>query len=166
MTTATQTEYKVLLRRPHQRQQEIIDSTAKRKVVRAGRRSGKTVVAAIMALQAFLAGKRVLYAAPTTEQLETFWQEVKRALSSPLEGGVFYKNETLHIIERANTQNRIKAKTAWDADTLRGDYADLLLLDEWQLMNEDTWAVVGAPMLLDNNGDAVFIYTPPSLHSI
>ena len=168
MTTETKpkAEYKVLLCRPHQRQQEIIDSTAKRKVVRAGRRSGKTVVAAIMALQAFLAGKRVLYAAPTTEQLETFWQEVKRALSSPLEGGVFYKNETLHIIERANTQNRIKAKTAWDADTLRGDYADLLLLDEWQLMNEDTWAVVGAPMLLDNNGDAVFIYTPPSLHSI
>ena len=57
MTTETKpkAEYKVLLRRPHQRQQEIIDSTAKRKVVRAGRRSGKTVVAAIMALQASLA---------------------------------------------------------------------------------------------------------------
>jgi predicted RNA-binding Zn-ribbon protein involved in translation (DUF1610 family) len=39
------------------------------------------------------------------------------------------------------------------------------MLDEYQLMNEDTWAVVGAPMLLDNNGDAIFIYTPPSLHS-
>ena len=33
-------------------------------------------------------------------------------------------------------------------------------------MNEDTWEVVGAPMLLDNDGDAVFIYTPPSLHSV
>ena len=32
-------------------------------------------------------------------------------------------------------------------------------------MNEDAWEVVGAPMLLDNNGDATFIYTPPSLHS-
>src|SRR5438093_9298312 len=32
-------------------------------------------------------------------------------------------------------------------------------------MNEDTWEIVGAPMLLDNDGDAVFIYTPPSLHS-
>jgi phage terminase large subunit-like protein len=48
---------------------------------------------------------------------------------------------------------------------LRGDYADVLILDEWQLMDEDAWQVVGAPMLLDKDGDAVFIYTPPSLHS-
>lgn len=48
---------------------------------------------------------------------------------------------------------------------LRGDSCDLLILDEWQLMNEDVWGVVGVPMLLDSNGDAVFIYTPPSLHS-
>ena len=32
-------------------------------------------------------------------------------------------------------------------------------------MSEDAWGAVGAPMLLDNDGDAVFIYTPPSLHS-
>jgi phage terminase large subunit-like protein len=45
---------------------------------------------------------------------------------------------------------------------LRGDYADLLILDEYMLMHESTWQDVGAPMLLDNDGDAVFIYTPPS----
>lgn len=38
-------------------------------------------------------------------------------------------------------------------------------MDEFQLMSKDTWDAVGAPMLLDNNGDAIFIYTPPSLHS-
>jgi phage terminase large subunit-like protein len=48
---------------------------------------------------------------------------------------------------------------------LRGDYADDLILDEWQLMNEDAWGLVGAPMLLDNDGDATFIYTPRSFHS-
>jgi phage terminase large subunit-like protein len=32
-------------------------------------------------------------------------------------------------------------------------------------MNEEAWEVVGAPMLLDNDGDAIFIYTPPSLRS-
>jgi hypothetical protein len=26
-------------------------------------------------------------------------------------------------------------------------------------MDEDAWTLVGAPMLLDNNGDAIFIYT-------
>jgi phage terminase large subunit-like protein len=78
---------------------------------------------------------------------------------------VFRKNESDHTIELIGTEQRIKAKTAWNADTLRGDYADDLYLDEWQLMNEEAWEVVGAPMLLDNDGDAVFIYTPPSLKS-
>jgi phage terminase large subunit-like protein len=32
-------------------------------------------------------------------------------------------------------------------------------------MDEEAWEVVGAPMLLDNNGDVTFIYTPPSLRS-
>ncbi|KKL05019.1 hypothetical protein LCGC14_2610230, partial [marine sediment metagenome] len=68
-------------------------------------------------------------------------------------------------LEKRGTKNRIKAKTAWDADSLRGDYADLLIFDEWQLTSEDAWDDVGVPMLLDNDGDAVFIYTPPSLKS-
>lgn len=155
----------IVLNTPHAKQLEFLTSPAKRKIIRAGRRGGKTTGIAIDALEDFKAGRRVLYAAPTQEQIDTFWREVKTALQKPIEDGVLYKNETLHIIEVPNTLNRIRAKTAWDAETLRGDYADKLILDEFQLMAEDTWERVGQPMLLDNNGDAVFIYTPPSLHS-
>src|ERR1051325_7394577 len=143
----------------------VLSSNAKRIIIRAGRRGGKTIGVVILAIQAFLAGRRVLYVAPTAEQLATFWREVKLALAELVAAGVFYKNETEHIIEVWGTNQRIRAKTAWNADTLRGDYADLLILDEWQLMDESAWEEVGAPMLLDNNGDAVFIYTPPSLRS-
>lgn len=149
----------VRLKRPHKYQQRFIGSSAKRKVIRAGRRGGKTTGSAILALQAFLAGKRVLYATPTQEQVDAFWNEVKAALEEPLDAGLFYKNETRHIIEETGTNRRIRAKTAWNADTLRGDFADLLILDEYQLMDPDAWELVGAPMLLDNDGDAVFIYT-------
>lgn len=148
---------------PHKRQIEFIESKAKRKVIRAGRRSGKTVGIAIYAVEKFLEGKRVLYAAPTQEQIDRFWHEVTLALDEPIELGIYYKNETRHVIELPKTEQRIRAKTAWNADTLRGDYADVLILDEWQLMSESAWEEVGAPMLLDNNGVAVFIYTPPSL---
>jgi len=120
----------VELRRPHKKQRRFIYSRAKRKIIRTGRRFGKTVASAILAVEAFLDGRRVLYAAPTQEQLDTFWNEVKNALKEPLDAGVFHKNETRHIIERVGTQQRIRAKTAWNADTLRGDYADLLILDE------------------------------------
>ena len=163
MTIAT--EYTVKLRRPHDKQTPIRESKAKRKIIRAGRRGGKTVIAATICVDKFLEGLRPLYATPTSDQLETWWFEVKRALAEPIDAGIYKKNETEHTIEREGTKNRIKGKTAWNADMLRGDYSDFLVLDEYQLMNEDTWEVVGAPMLLDNDGDAMFIYTPPSLHS-
>lgn len=158
-------EYRIYLRHPHPGQQRFIDSPAKRKIIRAGRRGGKTTGIAIWAVQRFLLGRRVLYAAPTADQIGKFWWEVTQALREPLAANVLYKNETGHIVERPNSENRIRAKTAWNADTLRGDYADDLILDEWQLMAEETWELVGAPMLMDHNGDAVFIYTPLSLAS-
>jgi len=154
----------VHLRHPHQKQHEFRNSPARRKVIRAGRRSGKTTGIAIVAVDEFLAGGRVLYATPTQEQVERFWFECTRALEQPIEAGIFYKNETRHIIELPHTEQRIRAKTAWNADTLRGDYADLLILDEYQLMKPDAWRLVGAPMLLDNDGDAVFIYTSKRGH--
>lgn len=162
MTTKTVT---VRLPNPHGKQIEFLRSPAKRKVIRAGRRGGKTYGASIYAVENFLAGRRELYATPTQEQVDRFWYLVCEALREPIEAGIFYKNETKHLIELPGTEQRIRAKTAWNADTLRGDYADDLILDEYQLMNEDTWGIVGAPMLMDNNGNAIFIYTPPSLHS-
>jgi predicted phage terminase large subunit-like protein len=165
MTNLTKNRMMIRLRQPHAEQARFINSTAKRKIIRAGRRSGKTVGVSILAVKHFLVGRRVLYAAPTNEQLDRFWQEVTRALREPIEAGYLYKNESLKIIEVLGTEQRIRAKTAWNADTLRGDYADLLILDEWQLMDEEAWEVIGAPMLLDNNGDVVFVYTPPSLRS-
>ena len=165
MTTATR-EHTIRLRRPWEPEQaSFVDSDAPRIIIRAGRRGGKTTGIAIRAVKRFLQGKRILYAAPTQDQVDAFWWEVKRALAEPLDAGVFYKNETNHVIELPDTKQRIRAKTAWNADSLRGDYADELILDEWQLMDEEAWELVGAPMLLDNNGSAVFIYTPPSLHS-
>lgn len=154
------------LRIPHPEQTRFLTSPAKRKVIRAGRRGGKTVGMALLALAAFLAGRRVLYAVPTQEQVDRFWYEVKRALEPAIDRGRVYKNETRHILELPRTETRIRAKTAWNSDSLRGDYADLLILDEHQLMHESAWGEVGAPMLLDNNGDACFVYTPPSMRTV
>jgi len=155
----TTLKLKVRLKRPHPKQQQFIDDNVPRKIIRAGRRSGKTIGVSIFAVQKFLAGKRILYAAPTQEQVDAFWGEVKLALAEPLDARIYYKNETRHLIVNQHNKTRIRAKTAWNVDTLRGDYTDILILDEYQLMSEDTWGLVGAPMLLDHNGDAIFIFT-------
>ena len=187
MTTKVKdVEVGVDIREPHSdAQRGFVRSTALREIIRAGRRFGKTVGSAIKAVEAFLGicpacggtkctycnmtgwvePERVLYAAPTAEQVTKFWYEVTTALRVATEMGVFKKDETERYIESPGTELRLQARTAWNANTLRGGYWGLLILEEFQLMNEDTWTEVGVPMLLDRNGRAVFIYTPPSLKS-
>lgn len=150
---------------PHEKQNEFLKSQAKRNIIRAGRRSGKTTGISSLAVERFIEGKRVLYATPTQEQVDKFWFTVKNCLREALDTNAFYKNESKHIIEKRNTTQRIRAKTAWNADTLRGDYADVLILDEAQLMSEDALELVGLPMLADNDGTLYVIYTPPSIES-
>jgi len=133
-------------------------SRAKRKVLVEGRRWGKTTLLAGIAVEAMLAGRRVLEAAPVADQTDAFWEYCTQSLSAPISAGIIYKNETDRLLRFG--KGRIRAKTAWNADTLRGDYADLLILDEYPQMDPGAWDLVGAPMLLDNNGDALFSGTP------
>ncbi|RPJ40142.1 MAG: hypothetical protein EHM35_00625 [Planctomycetaceae bacterium] len=155
-------QIEVSLKTPHPQQRRFIESKAKRLVCRAARRGGKTVAVSILAVIKLLEARRILYATPTQEQVGKFWWEITTAMKPAIDAGLYYKNETEHVIRPAHgiSEARIKAKTAWNANTLRGDYADLLILDEYQLMDPDVWARVGAPMLLDNDGDCIFIYTP------
>jgi len=166
-------------------QEEFVRCVAKRQVIKAGRQSGKTYGAGIKACLAFLGicwsclgegcglcdntgrtnQKRVLYAAPTAEQTDMFWYEVTNALMPGIETGQFKKDETERTIEVVGTNIVLKAKTAWNANSLRGGNWDVLILEEFQLMNEDTWTDVGAAMLLLSDGTAIFIFTPPSLKS-
>lgn len=168
---STAPSLQVKLREPvNDRQAAFFESTAKRKCLRCGRRGAKTTGIARKCVESFLKGKRVLYAVPTADQLETWWLEVRIALADLIDAGVVEKNETRHSLTWKQGMGmpehcRIRGKTAWNADTLRGDYADDLYFDEWQLMDEDAWEVVGSPMLMDNGGDATFAYTPPSLRS-
>lgn len=175
------TSLKIRLPKSHAKQVLFKRSPAKRKVICAGRRGGKTTGIAALAVEAMLAGWRVLEAAPTADQTNAFWAACKTALAEPIAAGVVRKNETERILELPSVPlvkgyrtspvlekqygviaraPRIRTKTAHDADSLRGDYADLLILDEYSIMNPDAWTEVGAPMLLDNDGDAVFIFTP------
>lgn len=179
-------QVKIDIPKPHsEEQREFVSCVVKRQINKSGRRWGKTVGAAIKALIAFLGvcpqcyGEgcshcdnlghvepvRVLYAAPTHEQVTKFWFEVTRALEEAIDAGVFVKNETERYIEKPGTELRLQARTAWNANTLRGGYWGLIIFEEFQIMNEDAWTEAGQPMLIDQDGTAVFIFTPPSLKS-
>lgn len=186
MVTEEKIRAEIVIPKPHsQEQRDFVECVALRQVIKAGRQFGKTVGAAIKALEAFLGvcpgchtegcascdntgyvePVRVLYAVPTSEQVTKFWYEITAALSEAIDSGAFVKNESERYVERPGTELRLQARTAWNADNLRGGNWGLLILDEYQLMNEDAWTEVGQPMLLRSNGRAVFIFTPPSLRN-
>lgn len=144
----------------HKKQREIADHPAKYKVVNTGRRFGKTTGAAWVAIDKATQGRRVLLASTTQEQADAFWEYCKRWLAPFIEAGEVIKNETRRILEFGAFGGRIRVKTASDADALRGDYSDFLVLDECALLAPDAWEKVGAPMLLDNDGEAWFLSTP------
>jgi hypothetical protein len=145
---------------PHQKQRIIEQSRAKRKIVNAGRRAGKTTLAARVAIIKMCEAKRVLLASTTQDQADAFWEKCKVWLKPFLDSGELEKNEQRRIIRMPTTGGQIKVKTASDADTLRGDYADFLVLDECAMLAPDAWGKVAAPMLMDNDGDAWFLSTP------
>lgn len=151
--------YQITLPRPHDKQRAFIESNAKRKIIVAGRRGGKTTGASMLAAMRAMDGGRVLEAAPVSDQTNAFWESVKGYFAEPISDKTVKKNENDRLLEFPNG-GRIRCKTAHDADTLRGDFADLLILDEYSFMEPDAWELVGMPMLADNNGDAVFIFTP------
>ena len=153
-------QYNLHLPEPHAKQAAVKASSAKRKVIAAGRRAGKTTLAAEVSIEKSVKEKRrILYGTPTQDQHGAYWEKCTTWLADIIAAGHIRKNEARHTLEFPGG-GRIRAKTAWNADTLRGDYADLLILDEYPLMDSDAWDKVGAPMLLDNDGDALFIGSP------
>ena len=156
---------RIELKQPHAKQKEVLACPAKRIVIKSGRRGGKTTLASLMSIQRFMEGKRCLYVVPIETQANRFWDEICRALGPAIREGIFRKNESERYIEKPNTDQRISCKTAWDPDSLRSDYADFVCLDEWQSQSERVWGEVIAPSLLDHDGVALFIFTPPSFHS-
>lgn len=142
---------------PYPLQQEIINHPAKRKVICAGRRVGKTIMAGLMAVDAIMQGKRVVLSSTSQDQADVFWEYIVEWFS-PLIGNGLYKNEVKRIIKHNGGQ--IHVKTGRHPDALRGGKADLLVLDECAFLDADAWGKVGAPMLADTEGTAVFISTP------
>jgi hypothetical protein len=144
-------------------QRDIIRHPANRKVIVAGRRAGKTTLAAYLALERFFAGQRVLLTSATQDQADTFWDKLKAWLYPLIEDRIVGKLESRRLLTLNALDGpggRIRVKTGRHPDVLRGDDADLIVFDECALLDPAVWNAVAAPMLADRDGDAVFISTP------
>lgn len=112
-----------------------------------------------MAIKRATDGRRQLYATPIFSQTDVFWELCVKWLWDAIQIGLVVKNDTKRSLTFVRSGGRIIARTASRPDHLRGLYADDLYLDEYAYMDPMIWEQVAQPMLLDNDGNALFVST-------
>ena len=155
----------------HEAQLEIFNHPSRFKVVAAGRRFGKSYLAAVtLLLEALkdtsesgkeLQNKEVYYIAPTFEQAKKImWPLIKSLGRLEKEGGVIASTYENTAVATLINGRRISIKGADRPDSLRGVGISYAVLDEYAFMKPDVWELIISPALADVEGGAMFIGTP------
>lgn len=150
---------------PHPKQAQVHSSPARFKVIAAGRRFGKTVLAVNELIKHAVSNPatkdkltpRSWYVCDTYTHAEMIaWREIQRFLPPEL---IKRKLNKSLLIELKNG-HLIELKGAEEPDRLRGVGLCFVVLDEFGFMRPEAWTDVIRPMLLDTQGGALFIGTP------
>ncbi|MBD3251443.1 hypothetical protein GF380_03235 [Candidatus Uhrbacteria bacterium] len=142
----------------HAGQREIIDSSARYKVLACGRRWGKTTLAIrTLAGASVKTSKPYAYFAPTYKMLKEVWREMRRTLRSVTK----VHSESEHRIETL-TGGVIECWSLHDPDGPRGrKYAGVVVDEAARIRNgSEVWAFVLRPLLADFGGWSLFLSTP------
>ena len=147
----------------HHSQNKIASSNARFRVVNAGRRFGKTVLACeeIKGV-ALYKEARIVYISPTIQQSrDLMWQQLKSELL-PITLKTNESRLELEVMNKDGKSSFIQLK-GWEAiETLRGQSFDFIVLDEVASMRNFWvgWNEVLSPTLIDRKGHTMFISTP------
>lgn len=142
----------------HDKQLEVFNDKHRFKVVAAGRRFGKSRLAAwtliIEALQS--KEKDVFYIAPTYQQArDIMWGMLKELAHEVIASA----HENTSVLTLVNGR-KIYLKGADRPDTLRGVGLSYVVIDEYADIKANVWEQIIRPALADVQGGAMFIGTP------
>lgn len=143
----------------HPKQIEIESNPARFKIVRAGRKFGKTTFAQKKALDWLGKPNSVVwFIAPYLKQAKMIsWSEFKRLI--PIEAMAKKPNDVdLSITLKNGSQLLLMGSD--DPDTLRGPAPDGVIFDEAAFHRKEAWGEVVAPNLVPKKAPALFISTP------
>jgi predicted phage terminase large subunit-like protein len=142
----------------HDKQLEVFNDPTRFKIVAAGRRFGKSRLAAWMLIIEALKSqsKDVFYVAPTYQQArDIMWMLLKEIGHEVIQSA----HENTSVLTLINGR-RIFLKGADRPDTLRGVGLAFLVIDEYADIKPNVWEQILRPALADVRGSAMFIGTP------
>ena len=139
-------------------QQEVFNDKTRFKIIAAGRRTGKSRLAAwMLIIYALQADKgHVFYVAPTQGQARDIMWATLLELAHPIIKSSHINNLQITLINGAT----ISLKGADRPETMRGVSLKFLVMDEYADMKPEVWETILRPALADQKGDAMFIGTP------
>jgi predicted phage terminase large subunit-like protein len=139
-------------------QQEVFSDSTRFKVVAAGRRTGKSRLAAwLLIINALQCDKgHVWYIANTQGQARDVLWQVLLELGNPVIESSHVNNMQIRLVNGAT----ISLKGADRPETMRGVSLKYVVLDEYGSMKPEVWEQIIRPALADQKGSALFIGTP------
>jgi predicted phage terminase large subunit-like protein len=139
-------------------QQEVFEDSSRFKVIAAGRRTGKSRLAAWKLIIEGLQCKRghVFYVAPTQGQARDIMWQTLLEVGNPVIASSHINNLQIKLVNGAT----IALKGADRPETMRGVSLSFLCMDEYADMKPEVWEQILRPALADQKGDAMFIGTP------
>ena len=139
-------------------QKQVWADDTRFKIVAAGRRTGKSRLAAWMLIvNALQADKgQVFYVAPTQGQARDIMWQTLLDLAHPVVVGAHINNLQIKLVNGAT----ISLKGADRPETMRGVSLKFLVMDEYADMKPEVFEQILRPALADQKGGALFIGTP------
>ena len=139
-------------------QEEVWNDETRFKIVAAGRRTGKSRLAAWMLILRALQTEKghVFYVAPTQGQARDIMWQTLLDLGNPVIVSSHINNLQIKLVNGAT----ISLKGADRPETMRGVSLRFLVLDEYADMKPEVFEQILRPALADQKGDALFIGTP------
>ena len=143
-------------------QSDVAASDARFRVLRAGRRWGKTQLAAHECLMAALAkpGQMVWWIANSDKNVRRGYRAVKAQVPRLLLTADPPSEGANDRILRFKNGSQIEFYTAGTPDALAGEGVDFVVVDEAALIPENVWFQLLRPTLADHHGRALIISTP------
>lgn len=139
---------------PHPGQQAVRREARRINILSAGRRWRKTTLLVSVAMEAAIAGKRILWGAPTFDQVRVAWGECRHSSGEVAD----FKQSTM--IMTLPTKGAVIFRSLDNPDNARGHTVDGIVIDEAGDVKELAWYEVLRPMLIDTGGWAWLIGTP------
>lgn len=147
---------------PHQNQMDVLLNQTRFTTLCWGRRSGKTLLAAYIALKYLLSSNHnVWIVAPTYDLARRSWDYLLQWVPKINKqiGQTVKVNKSQFTME-SYTGSKLSLKSADQPASLLGAGLDLLIVDEAARVPESVWRTHLRPTLSDRQGKALFISTP------